>query len=184
MKALMGRIVGFCRGRVAQWGWAKRVLVAMGLVALSGVMVVGVGFWVGSRHYWNLRREWAGEALPMMVCPPDYRGVDAEEAEQLLRGIGSAGWGDWMGERVLVMRDGAMIDYRFWHGANSGLVDHLFLGRGSDGRWLFSTYHFCNGLAAVRGEEAPDSIEDFMQRYSVREFAGAGDERCLEHTWP
>ena len=89
----------------------------------------------------------------------------------------------WTHENVLLMTNGEYIVYAHRHGANSGFVDHLFLGQGSDGRWLYSTYHFCNSMAMVGGEDAPGSIDEFAQRYSAREFDGESDE-CLQHTWP
>ena len=58
------------------------------------------------------------------------------------------------------MTNGEYIVYAYRHGANNGFVDHLFLGHGSDGRWLYSTYHFCN--SKVRYEE-PLSREDRQQ---------------------
>jgi len=81
------------------------------------------------------------------------------------------------------MTNSEYIIYAFRHGANNGFVDHLFLGHCSDGRWLYSTYHFCTMMAAVRGDEPPGSIAEFETRYSVREFDGNSDQ-CLKHTWP
>jgi len=80
------------------------------------------------------------------------------------------------------MTNGEYIIYAFWHGANSGFVDHLFLGHCSDGRWLYSTYHFCNHMAGADADP-PGSINEFAATYSAREFDGKSD-MCLKHTWP
>lgn len=48
------------------------------------------------------------------------------------------------------MTNDEYLAYGFRHGFNSGLVDHLFLAHGSDGRWYYSTYHFCNSMAGAR----------------------------------
>src|SRR4051812_16180878 len=59
---------------------------------------------------------------------------------------------DWANDQVLLMANGEYIIFSFRHGANNGFVDHLFLGHGSNGKWLYSTYHFCNQMAAVSAE--------------------------------
>jgi hypothetical protein len=89
----------------------------------------------------------------------------------------------WAHHHVILMTNGEYLVYASRHGFNSGFVDHLFLGHGSDGRWLYSTYHFCNGLAGVIADDPPGSISEFATRYSAREFDGKSDE-CLQHTWP
>ena len=89
----------------------------------------------------------------------------------------------WAQDHVLLMTNGECIIYVYRHGDNSGFVDHLFLGHGSNGRWLYSTYHFCNSMVGVLGEDPPGSIGEFAKRFSVREFDGRSDE-CLQHTWP
>ena len=87
----------------------------------------------------------------------------------------------WAGENVLVMTNGEYIIYAFRHGFNNGFVNHLLLGHASDGRWLYSTYHF---HAPIEGSDAPPgSINEFAQRYSAKEFDGKSDV-CLQKTWP
>jgi hypothetical protein len=99
---------------------------------------------------------------------------------------GLKNWGDhqpWIGEHVLLMTNHEYLVFSSRHGFNNGFVDHLFLARGSDGHWYYSTYHFCNEMAGVIGDEPPGSIAEFASRYSAREFDGKSDV-CLEHTWP
>lgn len=89
---------------------------------------------------------------------------------------------EWVGDSALYMTNGEVIVYRSRHG-KSLVVNHLFLGRSSDGRWLYSSYHFCNGMAMVRGEDPPPSVDDFCRRYAVQEFAPESDT-WSQHTWP
>jgi hypothetical protein len=109
-----------------------------------------------------------------------------EEIKRELEELKAAGGADefrrWTGDQVVLMTNGEYIVYRFWHGANSGFVDHLFLGHCSDGRWLYSTYHFCNHMAGVDADP-PGSINEFTKTYLAREFDGKSDA-CLKHTWP
>jgi hypothetical protein len=89
----------------------------------------------------------------------------------------------WAHEHVLLMTNGQFLVYASRHGFNNGFVDHLFLAHGSDGRWYYSTYHFCNNMAGVAGDGPPGSIKEFASRYAAREFDGRS-EMCLQHTWP
>jgi len=73
--------------------------------------------------------------------------------------------------------------YAWRHGFNNGLVDHLFLAHGSDGRWYYSSFHFCGNMAGVMADDPPGSIKEFALRYEVREFDGKSDV-CLQRTWP
>ena len=90
---------------------------------------------------------------------------------------------EWVHDRILLMTNGEHIIYAYRHGRNDGSVDHLFLGHGSDGRWLYSTYHFCNSMNMIMNDDPPGSITEFANTYFAREFDGKSDE-CLKHTWP
>jgi len=80
------------------------------------------------------------------------------------------------------MTNGEYLVYASRHGFNSGFVDHLFLAHGSDGRWYYSTYHFCNSMVGA-DVDPPGSITEFASKYAAREFDGKSDV-CLLHTWP
>jgi len=102
---------------------------------------------------------------------------------QLKASQGKEGNQPWTGEHVLLMTNDEYLVYAFRHGFDNGFVDHLLLARGSDGRWYYSTYHFCNHLTMLLSDPPPSSIAEFASRYAAREFDGKSDE-CLQHTWP
>lgn len=89
----------------------------------------------------------------------------------------------WAGGHVVLMTNGEYIAYAFWHGFNNGSVDNLFVAHGTDRKWYYSTYHFCNSMAGILGDDPPGSIREFASRYALREFDGKSDV-CLKHTWP
>jgi len=89
----------------------------------------------------------------------------------------------WTGDQVLLMTNGECMVYEFYHGFNNGFIDHLFLAHGTDGCWYYSTYHFCNHMCGVMGDDPPGSLAEFAKTYSVRKFDGMSDV-CLQHTWP
>jgi len=140
--------------------------------------LVGV-WWFMKYRVERARAAWKGPALDRVAAlsitnEEIHRDLDELKAESDRR---------WAHEHVLLMTNGAYILYAFRHGANSGFVDHLFLGHCSDGRWVYSTYHFCNSMVGVMSDDPPGSLTEFCRTYSAREFDGKSDE-CLRHTWP
>ena len=128
------------------------------------------------------RAQWKGTALVQLAGLSASNEQIRTELSEIRNPTPGLDFG-WANDHVLLMTNGEYIIYAFRHGANNGFVDHLFLGHGSDGRWFYSTYHFCNKMAAVLGDDPPGAIKEFEKRYSVREFDGKSDE-CLKHTWP
>jgi len=104
------------------------------------------------------------------------------ETDQLKNPTPSLDFG-WVNQHVILMTNGDYLVYAWRHGANNGVVDHLFLACGTDGKWYYSTYHFCNQMAGIRGDDPAGSIAEFAKRYFVRQFDGKSDD-CLKHTWP
>jgi len=88
----------------------------------------------------------------------------------------------WAHDHLILMTNKEYLIFAFRHGFNNGWVDHLFLAHGSDGKWYYSTYHFCNRMTATKSDDPPGSIAEFADRYAVREFDGKSDE-CLKRTW-
>jgi hypothetical protein len=106
-----------------------------------------------------------------------------QDLEMLEDRTASSGYPCWTGNVVLLMTNGQFLVFKFWHGANNGFVDHLFLAHTSDGRWLYSTYHFCDQMATLVNDTPPGSLAEFERTYFAREFDGKSDV-CLKPTWP
>ena len=160
-----------------------RVLVIVAVVLLLvGVALAGTRWWVKQglvreRVKWKRStiEQLAGLSFTNEMIRLEITKLKSDQTSEL-------DW-DWIEDHVLWMTNGEQIIYAFWHGLNNGLVEHLFLGHCSDGRWLYSSYHFCNNMAGIRGDEPPESINEFAKRYAAREFDGKSDE-CLKKTWP
>lgn len=86
---------------------------------------------------------------------------------------------------LILMTNGEWMVYRSICRKENFWVRDLFLGRASDGRWYYSTYHFCINMCALgrMGEGQPSSLADFAQTYYLKPFDGRSDE-CLQSTWP
>lgn len=165
---------------------SRRVIRIIGVLFIVLLIVATslAGFWWFVKQRDHLARaQWKGQALERLA-------ELSLSNEEILREFGELKAGQtsdqdwrWTNDQLLLMTNGEYIVYAHWHGANNGFVDHLFLGHTSDGRWLYSTYHFCNSMAAVRGDAPPGSIDEFAERYSARQFDGKSDE-CLQRTYP
>jgi len=150
------------------------------------VILVGLvfGWWSVTRYkHHRARASWKATTLERLSGLSLTNDNVSRELETLKASRGAGERQEWTGESVLVMTNDEFLVYASRHGFNSGFVDHLFLAHGSDGRWYYSTFHFCNSMAGARFDEPPSSIAEFASRYAAREFDGKSDV-CLQHTWP
>lgn len=155
--------------------WISVSIVFAGLI-LGGLMLSGC-------NHRRARAAWKTTTLTRLAAVSFTNEMVESEVRLMKARMGVGDHADWTGESVLVMTNGEFLVYASRHGANDGFVDHLFLAHGSDGRWYYSTYHFCNNMVGVMADEPPGSIAEFATRYAVRQFDGTSDV-CLEHTWP
>ena len=160
---------------------SRKAVVWLAIPLIFGLALAGIN-WEVKRKLERKRTEWKTAAL-QRLAGLSSRNEEIFDEIETLKAFPIGGEHRWVSDHVLLMTNGEYIVYASWHGANNGFVNHLFLGHGSDGRWLYSTFHFCNSMAMVFGDEPPGSIAEFAKRYSVREFDGKSDE-CLKKTWP
>jgi hypothetical protein len=160
----------------------RRLIICLAIPVAIVVLLVG-GRSAVRLKYERARASWKAAALPRLAALSLTNEEIRQELDTLKAGPTPNIDFRWAHEHVLLMTNGEYLIYASRHGFNSGFVDHLFLAHGSDGRWWYSTYHFCNSMAGVIGEDPPGSISEFAKKYAVREFDGKSDE-CLQHTWP
>jgi hypothetical protein len=140
------------------------------------------GAWGFARHMSERQRtQWKAEAVERLVRLSNTDDEVRRELDELQASGTSHPELGWAHDHVLLMTNGEYITYEYRHGANGYFPPHLFLGRCSDGRWLYSSYHFCNSMIMVRLDDPPGSIAEFAERYSACEFDGKSDE-CLRMT--
>jgi hypothetical protein len=89
----------------------------------------------------------------------------------------------WLSERIIVTRKGEWLAYANSCQKQDGRIPDIFLARGSDGHWYYSTYHFCIGMVVLRMEEQPEDLATFAKTYFLQTFDGKSDD-CLQKTWP
>ena len=160
---------------------SRKAIVWLAIPIALGLSLI-VAQWAVRRNHERARVQWKAATLPHLAGLSIGNEDISGELETLKSGI-NEDRREWVSDHVLLMTNGDYLIYAFRHGFNNGFVNHLFLAHGSNRRWLYSTYHFCNQMAGARFDEPPGSIAEFAKRYSAREFDGESDE-CLKRTWP
>jgi hypothetical protein len=155
-------------------------MIVLTTIALISCLVCGA-WWLARYKSGRKRSQWKGPALERLA----RLSITNEEVRQELEALKASNTNDtqlgWAHDHVMLMTNGEYIIYEYLHGANIYFPPHLFLAHGSDGRWLYSSYHFCNSMMMARFDDPPESIAKFAKRYSVREFDGKSDV-CLKTT--
>jgi hypothetical protein len=95
--------------------------------------------------------------------------------------------GTWMSPSLILMTNGDWIVYTNVCNKQNRRIHDLLIGRGSDNKWYYSTYHFCINMIVLRmradAGNAPSSLNHFAKEYYLREFDGRSDD-SLQKTWP
>ncbi len=95
-----------------------------------------------------------------------------------------AGDGRWASEEVVLMKNGDWIICRnVCARQDNGISLDLFIGYGSDGKWHYSTFHFCHSFITLMQCEQSPTMAEFVKTFHVHEFDGHSDE-CLKKTCP
>jgi hypothetical protein len=93
----------------------------------------------------------------------------------------------WLSSSLIVMTNGEWIAYDSICSKENFWIRDLFIGHASDGKWYYSTYHFCinmvvlSMMSEINGQ--PRSIEQFANDYYLQIYDGVSDI-CLGSTWP
>lgn len=166
-----------------RWRLSKRSVITLAAVLL---VLGAVGVWVwelssGTRLDARARRHWKEEALAKMQQRIGDEPWLAAELERL-KPAPPVEMGGWVGDEILVMKNGEWIICQNICSKQNWRIHDLFLGRGSDGKWYYSTFHFCVGKCVLGVERRPDSLSEFVDAYWLKPFDGRSD-KCLKETW-
>jgi len=158
--------------------WVGSVIVLVIVILFATPAMMG-----DSRLHSKARKEWKEKAI---VDIKDRRRVGQAITNEIaaLRAESTRtdeGW--WVGTNVLVMTNGEHLVYSQVCSKRNPNIHDLFIAHGSNGKWYYSTYHFCVGMVDLLIQECPGSLAAFTEKYFAREFDGKSDA-CLEKTWP
>lgn len=161
----------------------KRFIIAgVGILLIAaGIAVVGRGDQLQS----SARRNWKQQSVAEITA----RVVDPAWPTNELARLKTQNTGEpsaeasWLSDRIIVTRNGEWLAYASICRKENSRIHDLFLARGSDGRWYYSTYHFCIGMIVLLMDEQPEDLAGFAKTYFLRTFDGQSDD-CLQKTWP
>jgi len=162
----------------------KKALIIAGICSLL-VAITVIAFAAVFADSSGARREWKDRAISEISS----RLTDSTWATNELAHLKMGGPDDisdsdgWLSPHLIVMRNGDWLAYANICQKENRRIHDLFLGRGSDGQWYYSTFHFCKGMIVLRAEDQSESLAAFAQTYYLRPFDGGSDE-CLQKTWP
>lgn len=156
------------------------VIVVSVILALAGLLLF---LWLlRDPLYSSARRAWKNEAIARINDRlADQQGIDKAVATHA-RGPASRPSSGWGRDPVIVMRNGDWIVSESICSKQDRRIRDIFIGRGSDGRWYYSTFHFCINRVVLDMETQSDTLAQFVQAYWLSEFDGQSDE-CLRATW-
>ncbi len=165
-----------------------RFSVAVGLLLTLGCLAATPWF-LGQRNQ-AARRHWKDEALPLIASWADDQNWRAQEIGVLTNLTTSkhALAEGWLTDKLILMANGEWLVYRSHCSKEAPhLVKDIFLAKGSDGKWYYSTFHFCVRMVALLGEQEtqPPNLAMFVHEYNLRQFDGRSND-CLKETgtWP
>jgi hypothetical protein len=163
-------------------GSPKRSRIVAAALALLAAATV-TAFLVGNRDPLRApeRRAWKDAAVATLNARR-ADSVSAELAQVRLATAATRRSSAWVGPDILLMKNGDWIAYRSICRKEDRRIHDLFVGRGSDGQWYYSTFHFCRGMAVLSMEDQPASLAEFVHAYSLAPFDGRSDD-ALKPTW-
>jgi hypothetical protein len=90
----------------------------------------------------------------------------------------------WLSGDLILMKNGEWLAYRCANAHESPRISDHFIAKGSDGKWYYTSNHFCKGMLCLLQEmdfKAPPSLAFFIRVYNLREFDGKSND-CLSPT--
>jgi hypothetical protein len=129
------------------------------------------------------RIQWKDHAISLIQQRAADRPWIAAQTAQLQARTATRPYANWIGDELLLMKNGDWIIYQSLSEKSPPHVPDLFIGLGSDGRWYYSSFRFGPDNANLRGEGTqPDSLLQFADGYSLRPFTPPSHD-CLQSTW-
>ena len=158
------------------------------IIGSACVLLLALAFYAagsGASLRSSARRAWKAKAIADIAARiADPAWATNELALLQKRGTnGDSSYEGWLSDHMIAMRNGDWLAYASACQKEHHRIRDLFLARGSDGRWYYSTYHFCIDMIVLRGEERSADLPAFAKAYFLHPFDGHSDE-CLRQTWP
>jgi len=161
----------------------RKKLAVIGIAICLCAVALGVVIFVGGpqRLDSKARRQWKDNAIVQIAKQTSDSAVIFNEIEAMKTTPLESEWDTWISDDLILMANGQWITYRNVCRKEEERIPDLFLGLGSDGRWYYSTWHFCVRTINVKDVMVqPKSLTEFSKTYDLREFDGHSDEYLKE----
>ena len=156
-----------------------------GVLGLAAVAFVFLRDPMHGRLHAQARKEWKDAAIAGIerrAGDPAWLEKELAAVKDKLEAEGEDE-GGWFTKDILLLKNGDWVAYAAQCSKEDARIHDIFIGHASDGKWYYSTYHFCIGMIVLRMDGRPQSLAKFISECSLREFDGRSDE-CLNKTWP
>ncbi|HEY8748399.1 MAG TPA: hypothetical protein VIM11_10515 [Tepidisphaeraceae bacterium] len=134
----------------------------------------------------RLRKNWTAQTIPQIAALSDDRSWLAKQTSAVATQLNAkpAEQGTWLTDQFTVMRDGQYIIFKNECVHRHQLLGDIFIAKASNGRWYYSSFHFCCEMVVPRMERQPADLETFIDEYFLKEFDGNTDSRePIKPTW-
>lgn len=140
---------------------------------------------LSNRLHSKARKDWKDNAAVEIARRASHTNWLLAETEMLRKRVAHdrADSGAWFSDHLILVTNGEWLVYESKCSKEDSRIHDIFIGRGSDNRWYYSTFHFCIGMLNLREEEPSASLAEFREKYFLQEFDGRSDD-CLKKTWP
>jgi len=162
----------------------KGCFVAFGVTA--GVIAVAVMILVVTlpRYRDSVRNQWKVDTIAAINRLASDTNSVAAAITSLAAQTPKGGTDDgWISDHLILMANGDWIVYDNICTKSDWRIADIFIGHASDGKWYYSTFHFCIGAIVLRLQGRPADLATFVKEYYLSEFTGQATE-ILGVTWP
>lgn len=158
----------------------KKVILLAIVLLLAGLFF-SLHWFLSSQR---LRRNWKNEAVVEIARLASDRSWITQQTAAIRTSMSETPHmdGAWVGDRIVVMGNGEWVVFKNACVHQHQLLGDIFIGKASDGRWYYSSFHFCCDMVVPRMEVQPADLKTFIKNYCLREFDGESDE-AIRQTW-
>jgi hypothetical protein len=162
---------------------------ALGALAVLGYATLYANYRYQEHQalYGKVRKEWKNAAIGTvanLANDPRWLTNEISAIEAAPHVPEGGGIPEWVSQNLILTSSGQWIVYTNVCCKENARIRDLFIGRGSDGKWYHSDFHFCVKMVTftVWPFPEPNNIQQFAQWCSLAEFDGHSDD-CLKPTW-
>jgi hypothetical protein len=157
----------------------RRLLVCLGLILLA---IAGIRYSIWKVK--ELEKERLATQRSDAIARIDSLFRDKAWVSEQVKKADSSG--DWITGDFMLLGSGEWLVYYSRCSKEDSQATSsydMFIARGSNGKWYFSTWHFCIRLMNLTSDGRPESLADFELACYLKEFDGIS-KNCPQSTWP